>query len=78
MFKKMIFLLIFSVAFVGCQKEKPVEKKEVKTVKQYTIEQFRDTESIFGHSFSADEKTILFSSNKTGVYNAYTMPVNGG
>ncbi|MBP6327416.1 MAG: hypothetical protein KA372_09655, partial [Dokdonella sp.] len=46
--------------------------------KQYAIADFIDTTSIFGASFSADEKRILFSSNKTGVWNAYTMPTGGG
>ena len=46
--------------------------------KQYTIEQFLDTTSLSGASFSPDESRILFSSNKTGIWNAYTMPVAGG
>lgn len=46
--------------------------------KQYTIEQFVDTESIFGSAFSPDESAILFTSNASGVYNAYTIPVTGG
>ena len=46
--------------------------------KQYTIEQFLDTTSISGASFSHDESRLLFSSNKTGIWNAYTMPVSGG
>ena len=46
--------------------------------KLYTIEQFLDTIAIRGASFSADESKILFSSNKTGVWNAYSIPVAGG
>jgi dipeptidyl aminopeptidase/acylaminoacyl peptidase len=46
--------------------------------KQYTIEQFLTTTSITGASFSADESRILFSSNKTGIWNLYTVPVTGG
>ena len=46
--------------------------------KQYTIEQFMNTTSISGASFSADEKRILFSSNKTGIWNVYITPVGGG
>jgi len=49
-----------------------------RTIKQYTIEQFLTTTAIGGSSFSADEKSILFSSNKTGIYNVYTIPVTGG
>jgi dipeptidyl aminopeptidase/acylaminoacyl peptidase len=47
-------------------------------VKQYTIEQFLTTTAIGGSSFSPDEKSILFSSNKTGIYNVYSVPVTGG
>ena len=46
--------------------------------KQYTIEQFMNTVAITGASFSPDESRILFSSNKTGIWNAYTIPVTGG
>ena len=46
--------------------------------KQYTIEQFLDTTSMSGASFSPDESRILFSSNKTGIWNAYTVAVTGG
>jgi dipeptidyl aminopeptidase/acylaminoacyl peptidase len=47
-------------------------------VEQYSIEQFLNTVSIFGGSFSFDESKILFTSNKTGIYNAYTVPLTGG
>jgi len=46
--------------------------------KQYAIEQFLATTSISGASFSADEKRILFSSNKTGIINVYSVAVTGG
>lgn len=73
MLKRIICVVLFTaLVFYACQ------KSEYREVKQYTIEQFMDTVSIFGSSFSADEKTILFSSNQTGIYNAYTIPVEGG
>ena len=46
--------------------------------KKYTIEQFMATTSISGASFSPDEKQILFNSNESGIFNAYTISVNGG
>lgn len=46
--------------------------------KQYAIEQFMNTTSVGGASFSADESRILFSSNQTGIFNAYSVPVGGG
>jgi dipeptidyl aminopeptidase/acylaminoacyl peptidase len=47
-------------------------------VKEYTIEQFMNTTRIGGSSFSADENSILFHSNKTGIFNVYAVPVSGG
>jgi dipeptidyl aminopeptidase/acylaminoacyl peptidase len=49
-----------------------------RVVKEYSIEQFLNTVSIGGSSFSHDEKELLFSSNKTGIYNAFVIPVSGG
>jgi dipeptidyl aminopeptidase/acylaminoacyl peptidase len=59
--------------FAGCQ-----PKSDYREVKPYSIEQFMKTVSIGGSSFSHDERLILFSSNKTGIYNAFTVPVGGG
>ena len=70
--KTACLMVIFSLIFFACQ------KTEYREVNQYTIEQFMDTVSIGGSSFSHGEKTILFSSNKTGIYNAFTIPVEGG
>jgi dipeptidyl aminopeptidase/acylaminoacyl peptidase len=47
-------------------------------VQQYTIEQFMNTEAIGGSSVSFDDRLILYSSRKTGIFNACTVPVGGG
>jgi dipeptidyl aminopeptidase/acylaminoacyl peptidase len=47
-------------------------------VKRYTIEQFFSTKRINGSSFSADEKRIMFSSDESGIFNAYSIPAGGG
>ncbi|HWM26487.1 MAG TPA: prolyl oligopeptidase family serine peptidase [Chthoniobacterales bacterium] len=52
--------------------------RRTRVVKQYTIEQFMGTTRLGGSSFSADEKSILFHSNKTGIFNVYAQPVVGG
>ena len=65
-------LVLFGL-FAGCQ-----PKSDYREVKQYPIEQFMKTVAIGGSSFSHDERLILFSSNKTGIYNAFTVPVGGG
>jgi dipeptidyl aminopeptidase/acylaminoacyl peptidase len=52
--------------------------RKARQPKQYTIEQFYATTGVTGASYSADEKKILFSSNQTGVYNVYSVPITGG
>ena len=47
-------------------------------VRQYTIEQFMATTTLTGAAFSADETGVLVSSNHTGVFNAYRIPIAGG
>jgi dipeptidyl aminopeptidase/acylaminoacyl peptidase len=56
----------------------PAQKNAARTVKQYTIEQFMDTVRVGGSSFSADEKSILFHSNKNGIFNVYSISSAGG
>ncbi|HTG95102.1 MAG TPA: alpha/beta fold hydrolase [Pyrinomonadaceae bacterium] len=66
---------------VVAQQRKPKRgsvKATVRPVKEYSIEQFMNTTRIGGGSFSADEKSILFSSNKTGIFNVYSVSVTGG
>jgi len=46
--------------------------------KRYTIEQFLNTVAVTGSSFSSDESRVLFSSDKSGVFNAYVVPVTCG
>src|ERR1051326_6013560 len=45
-------------------------------VKQYTIEQFMNTMRIGGSSFSADEKSILFDTNQTGILDRKSTRLN--
>ena len=45
---------------------------------RYTIEEFLDTTSMSGASFSPDEQKILVSSDKSGVFNAYAVAVTDG
>ena len=47
-------------------------------VPEYTIEQFLETISVFGSSFSPDADKVLVSSNESGIFNAYAVPVDGG
>jgi dipeptidyl aminopeptidase/acylaminoacyl peptidase len=69
--------LALLVLLASCKKNS--ESKEVAlNLKQYTIEQFMDNESVNGGSFSPDKSKLLVSSNRSGIYNMYTVPVSGG
>lgn len=46
--------------------------------RRYTIEQFMNTVAMSGASFAPDERSIIFSSNRSGVFNAWEVPVAGG
>jgi dipeptidyl aminopeptidase/acylaminoacyl peptidase len=71
-------LLGLSVSPALAQSQKPSTAGSTRPSKQYTIEQFLDTVSIAGASFSSDESRILFSSNKTGIWNVYSVAASGG
>ena len=81
----LIGVLVAICFFVPCvQAQQLATEKKAKPhvasgrVRQYTIEQFMDTVRIGGASFSSDEKQILFHNNKTGIFNVYTVPIEGG
>jgi dipeptidyl aminopeptidase/acylaminoacyl peptidase len=51
---------------------------ESRQVRQYTIDQLLATTVYEGSSLSPDGRKILVSSDKTGVINAFAVPVDGG
>lgn len=68
------FVLIgFLLVAAGCATDRGYRE-----VRHYTIEQFMNTEGIAGASVSHDDSRILYSSNRSGIYNAYAVPVSGG
>jgi dipeptidyl aminopeptidase/acylaminoacyl peptidase len=79
---RFIHLAVFAAAAVAAPLIDAATAKSApgqnKAVKKYTIEQFFATKRINGASFSADEKRIMFSSDETGIFNAWSIPVGGG
>ncbi len=69
----MIILALLS----GCASV-PDINQGVKKVKTYKAEDFFKTITYFGARFSFDESKILLTSDKTGIYNAYSIPFSGG
>ncbi|MEZ4802438.1 MAG: prolyl oligopeptidase family serine peptidase [Gelidibacter sp.] len=76
--KHLLFVLTL-VLFVSCKDKKEMKKQDTAIkVEQYTIEQFMDNEAVGGGSFSHDNSKLLISSNRSGIYNVYTVPTTGG
>ena len=65
-----LFALLF--AFAACQPEKKVVE-----IPSYSIEQFYKNTNVSGGSFSSDGSKLLVSSNETGIYNLFEIPVDG-
>ncbi len=64
--------------YAAPSKQQPTAKAKEASVKRYTAAQFLATTNLRGASFSADEKRIMFSSNESGIFNAYAISVTGG
>ncbi|TPV32959.1 S9 family peptidase [Paucihalobacter ruber] len=75
---KVIYLLLGITLMASCKNEPKQSENEVTTVESYTIEQLMDNEAVNGGSFSHDNSKLLISSNRTGIFNLYTIPVEGG
>jgi dipeptidyl aminopeptidase/acylaminoacyl peptidase len=56
----------------------PLVAASSRPVPAHSIEEFLATTSLQGAAFSPDRSRILFSSDQTGVYNAFAVPASGG
>lgn len=70
--------LCLTILIFSCKDEKKEEAMATREIQHYTIEQFMDNEAVGGGSFSSDNSNLLVSSNRSGIYNVYTIPVKGG
>lgn len=74
--KKLTLLFVIALSTIAC---KTKEKNSItKTIKKYSIEQMMDNESVFGGSFSPDKSKLLVTSNRSGIYNMYTVSTSNG
>jgi len=78
--KKILLILLILISVISCKNnQEQIEKQAiVDNLKSYSIEQIMDNESVFGGSFSPDNSKLLVTSNKSGIYNMYTVPTDGG
>lgn len=86
-----IFLLIALYACSDNSTEEKVKINEIKPTKevvntqkvqetlfkQYSAEDFYKTTAVFGSSINHDASTVLISSDESGIFNAYKMPLDG-
>lgn len=76
--KAQLFTLCILLFVLSCKDDTKGETITQRDVKNYTIKQFMDNEAVSGGSFSPDNSTLLISSNRSGIYNVYTIPTTGG
>ena len=74
--KKLLAIALITSIW-ACKEEKKAPTI-AETMKTYTIAQMMDNESVAGGSFSPDKSKLLVSSNRSGIYNMYTIPTSGG
>lgn len=74
---KLLTILCLFILFVSCKQDNDT-KKAALNLKKYTIEQFMDNEAVHGGSFSSDMSKLLVSSNRSGIYNMYSISTKSG
>lgn len=76
---KYLVLIFTIILFVSCKDKKEMKKEAFAVnVQEYSIEQFMDNEAVGGGNFSFNNSKLLISSNRSGIYNVYTVPTTGG
>ncbi len=73
---KSIPFLALLLLLGSCRETAPAE--EAATVPEYSIEQFMDNETVGGSSFSPAGRYVLVTSDRSGIRNAYRIPVGSG
>ncbi len=66
------------LALAASCKQEPPAPAVAETLKAYTIEQMMDNESVGGGSFAPDNSKLLVHSNRSGIYNLYTVSTSDG
>ena len=75
--KKLVLATGISLALLSCKQEAKAPTI-AETLQSYTIEQMMDNENVGGGSFSPDKSKLLVHSNRSGIYNLYTVAASGG
>ena len=79
----LITTLCAGLLLVACSKptvevvNQPVVEEKEPVFQTYSAEEFFKTTSVFGSSINADSSAVLVSSDKSGIFNAYKVPLDG-
>jgi dipeptidyl aminopeptidase/acylaminoacyl peptidase len=76
--KKLFVLFLIAIITFGCKTDQKKSVDVAKNLKQYSIEQMMDNESVFGGNFSSDKSKLLVTSNRSGIYNMYSVSAIDG
>jgi dipeptidyl aminopeptidase/acylaminoacyl peptidase len=79
----LIVIMAFAAMAFGCSKSPQTAEPDSQPLPTYSAAQFFETTSIGmassgGKAFSPDGASLLMSSDTTGVFNVYALPVAGG
>ncbi|WP_282167585.1 S9 family peptidase [Shewanella japonica] len=84
MLKTLISSAVITLMLTGCstadkqvQVTPQISPPAQSVFKTYTAEDFYKTTSVFGSSINHDGTAVLVSNDKTGIFNAYKVPVDG-
>src|SRR5262245_37169304 len=71
---------ILAASFVGCSSNAPAPDAQARAtaVSTYTVEDMYQNTRFRGVSWSSDARSLLVSSDVSGIWNAYTIPRSGG
>jgi dipeptidyl aminopeptidase/acylaminoacyl peptidase len=74
--KKTINLLLLAIITACTPQPEKTDESSVRQAKKYTIDQFYKNITYYDGSFSKDEQKLLVTSNESGIFNLYALPVN--
>lgn len=73
-----LFTTALCVSFERTPETFAQSASEGRPKRQYSIEEFMDTVRMTGSSFSADESSVMVSSDESGIINAYNIDLRSG
>ncbi len=74
---KHVFTLVLTAIIVGGCSSSSVVNKQAAVVPTFTVEEFFETTTVYGSDINDAGSAVLISSDVSGVFNAYKIPIDG-